>query len=788
MSESIDQAIFTIDNQYDPQDIIIQLAERGINVRLQLDDRTLVLYDIGGDVALPVGLRQIQDVESLANNKKSLLLDAWRFRQSKEFLESKRHVPEADLDWDDPRITGVTNDIPEPDFELVESAFFVPALVAHTAPSTHTSERMINRVAVSIIIVDGPGDLELDENDQKKIVAEVQEGLDWLADQEPSAKLTWVTTVQYATVDIEPWQGSRWPVPNETFNREIRAAFQRPSDNRIFMFSGSNYIRMSANGNLDYGYPKAISDNWKGMPANFNLGIDAALWRESNDKLYLFKGDEYVRFSGIDQKMDIGYPKKIKDNWPGMPTSFQEGIDAALMRKHNGKIYFFKGDEYVRFSNVSQGIDSGYPRKIEEGWQVPSSFGKDITAALYRITNDKIYFFKKGRVNGGRYIRRPGGRGDIDEGYPKPIGLNKNEAERLWRDKAFAQLGLPVDDIKEYAQQLRASHNTDWAFIAIFTSHPITWFAYAGTPRTTMRYAPKSNNSFNRVFSHETGHIFGAPDEYANSGCICGALKGRFFRAPNDNCSNCSGTTVSCIMKNNSQAICEYTPKHLGWGAFMRSIDAALYRKSNNKVYLFSGDEYIRFSNVGGLRDDGFPTLIKNNWKGLPASFNEGIDAAFWRESNGKIYFFKGAQYVRITNPADGPDFGYPKPIADNWPGLPASFNEGIDAAFWRESNGKIYFFKGAQYVRITNPADGPDFGYPKPIADNWPGLPTSFTSGIDTALMRFDSHQIYFFKAGRYVRYSNVSNGIDPTYPRWINLNWMPFPRLLGGSVIELG
>ena len=44
-------------------------------------------------------------------------------------------------------------------------------------------------------------------------------------------------------------------------------------------------------------------------------------------------------------------------------------------------------------------------------------------------------------------------------------------------------------------------------------------------------------------------------------------------------------------------------------------------------------------------------------------------------------------------------DPGYPQPIAGNWPGLPASFTSGIDAAFWRESNNKIYFFKGNQYV-----------------------------------------------------------------------------------------
>jgi transposase len=34
------------------------------------------------------------------------------------------------------------------------------------------------------------------------------------------------------------------------------------------------------------------------------------------------------------------------------------------------------------------------------------------------------------------------------------------------------------------------------------------------------------------------------------------------------------------------------------------------------------------------------------------------------------------------------------KPITGNWKGMPAAFNSGIDAALWRQSNGKIYFFK----------------------------------------------------------------------------------------------
>ena len=56
--------------------------------------------------------------------------------------------------------------------------------------------------------------------------------------------------------------------------------------------------------------------------------------------------------------------------------------------------------------------------------------------------------------------------------------------------------------------------------------------------------------------------------------------------------------------------------------------------------------------------------------------------------------------------------------------------------------------------------------------------LTASWANGINAALMRLDTNQIYFFRDRRYVRYSKVSAGPDPGFPAWIDKNWMPFPR----------
>ena len=118
------------------------------------------------------------------------------------------------------------------------------------------------------------------------------------------------------------------------------------------------------------------------------------------------------------------------------------------MRKDTNQIYFFKGDQYVRFSNVAAGVDAGYPKPIAGNWKgLPDSFAEGIDAALWRDSNGKIYFFKNGRFY-GTYVRISNVADGVDAGYEDgvPIGLSTAEAEALWRDPALTQLGFPAGD------------------------------------------------------------------------------------------------------------------------------------------------------------------------------------------------------------------------------------------------------------------------------------------------------------------------------------------------------
>ena len=143
--------------------------------------------------------------------------------------------------------------------------------------------------------------------------------------------------------------------------------------------------------------------------------------------------------------------------------------------------------------------------------------------------------------------------------------------EALWRDPAMSQLGFGtgMGAVTSYVQKLRADLATTWAYCAFFTKYPVGHFAYAsiGGPRLVMHYANDGwgPDNIDRVFTHETGHIFGAPDEYASSNCNCGGSWG-YFQEPNANCAPCaSGGGVECIMRANTWAMCDWTPRHLGF-------------------------------------------------------------------------------------------------------------------------------------------------------------------------------------------------------------------------------
>jgi hypothetical protein len=153
--------------------------------------------------------------------------------------------------------------------------------------------------------------------------------------------------------------------------------------------------------------------------------------------------------------------------------------------------------------------------------------------------------------------------------------------EDLWIAQALTSLGYPASAANywtvafDYNNDLRDNAGTDWAYhiyVVDSSADPDGefadgWFAYAYLtgPFVVMTY---DNDNWgitwmDSVLAHETGHIFGAGDEYCQPGYSCcddTAFYG-YLRVQNTNCDR----DPVCIMNDNSWAVCSVSRGQLGW-------------------------------------------------------------------------------------------------------------------------------------------------------------------------------------------------------------------------------
>jgi hypothetical protein len=151
---------------------------------------------------------------------------------------------------------------------------------------------------------------------------------------------------------------------------------------------GVNYIRYDfASGNRDQG-AQLIAPNWPGLRPT---RPDAAVYWGFG-RVYFFYGDEYLRFDIPLNAVDPEYllpnpPRKIAGNW-NMPWT---GGVAAAVNWGNGKVYFFLGPNYLRYDIMLDQMDDNHPKPILGNWN--GIWPDGIDAVLYQ-GGTKVYFFK----------------------------------------------------------------------------------------------------------------------------------------------------------------------------------------------------------------------------------------------------------------------------------------------------------------------------------------------------------------------------------------------------------
>ncbi|MET9504160.1 hemopexin repeat-containing protein [Streptomyces sp. NPDC006622] len=165
----------------------------------------------------------------------------------------------------------------------------------------------------------------------------------------------------------------------------------------LYLFKGDQYLRYHVGNEKITSGPKSLADGWSGLKGTtFTSGIDAACSVPDNSTdLYLFKGDQYLRYHVGNEKITSG-PKSLADGWSGLKdTTFTFGISAACsVPSEPTNLYLFKDDKYLSYRVTDEKIVSG-PKSLADVWGVDGVFSGGVDDAC-RVPGNAgdLYFFK----------------------------------------------------------------------------------------------------------------------------------------------------------------------------------------------------------------------------------------------------------------------------------------------------------------------------------------------------------------------------------------------------------
>ncbi len=166
------------------------------------------------------------------------------------------------------------------------------------------------------------------------------------------------------------------------------------------------------------------------------------------------------------------------------------------------------------------------------------------------------------------------------------------DGDGLWVNVIMCNFGYCSGDkwtrVQAYNQATRTSSKTNWATSMFLVYNPVGaptsftngYFGYSWVPngpyaQLLFRANGWAITDIDRVTSHETGHLFGADDEYSSSGCSnCTTSDASSKNVVNGNCENCNAAPAACMMSHNATSLCGYTPGQIGWGLNIMSVVA----------------------------------------------------------------------------------------------------------------------------------------------------------------------------------------------------------------------
>ena len=171
-----------------------------------------------------------------------------------------------------------------------------------------------------------------------------------------------------------------------------------------------NFVQDGALSPLDI----KVAQQYYGHPLESVKRREAINW--GNGKIYFFNKGEYTVYDIAKDRSDSGYPKRIADGFKSWPSDFaKDGIDVGI-NWGNNKLYLIQGVQVMRFDTATNKVDM-QPKSIDKvfsNW--PATWYK-LDAGLMG-NGTKAYFFQ-----GSEYLRVDGPTMTVDK-PPAPISGN----------------------------------------------------------------------------------------------------------------------------------------------------------------------------------------------------------------------------------------------------------------------------------------------------------------------------------------------------------------------------
>ncbi|MBO3752769.1 hypothetical protein J5X84_42535 [Streptosporangiaceae bacterium NEAU-GS5] len=564
--------------------------------------------------------------------------------------------------------------------------------------------------------------------------------------------------------------GARWG-PKEQVWGKVRNNFTDPkridnafvdAEGRMYVFSGDQYVRYSGKDYsvADEGYPRSIGEWWEGegretpLPEIFKTAVDAA-FRGRDGRTHVFSGDQW--FDGTTQMA-------VADRWGRLRNAFATAarIDAAYADGEG--VLLFAGNQVVRYTDSLENdgvrVADGYPRRIE-AWRpgVPVEFEGAIEAA-FQAGSGTIHLFKDGKTVA---LDPQGGTAAVTPTAER-WGLMRPVLTGGKVDAAFVGM-----DGKTYLfsgdRYLRYS-TADYSVVDLGYPRAIAG-DWGGLDRVDAAFVMDgATHLFGPV-----GQILDLPGDY-DAELAAGRLSPALRRRLQEH----------AITLADGAPVTGAAPE---WHVTAERGLQLTIRKAGDRIKVYGDDTafYVRYSTRDYTTPDaGYPRPLAENWWNLPVTLVSDpafarVDAVFTGRDN-QTHLFFGSRFVVFDNRHRW--WSEPYTLRERWDSLP--FTK-VDAAFVGK-DGKTYVFSGDHYVRYsTGDYTEVDDRYPATVSVFWGNVVNSIarTGRVDATLVmdaveKVDGADVtrtytYLFSGDQYVRYLNHDySAVQDGYPRSIS------------------